>query len=417
MLSLAKFNKAPVKTVVLGTGWSAFSLVRSLKSPITVVSPRNHFVFTPLLCSTTVGTLEFRAITEPIRRLRNVEYFEGGCTEISMDEKKVLYNDLHGKSHQIQYDRLILAYGNVSNTFNIPGAKENALFLREIHHARKIRKKIIECLEDASHPEVSEQERKRLLHFCIVGAGATGVEFGGELYDFLKSDVLKSYPQLVPYMHISIFDVGNRVLNTFDKSLSNYAESKFKRDGINLRMSTRIIKVHPTAIELLTGEMVPYGLLVWSTGLTEHPLTSKLQVDKNKGRIVVDAFCRVLRDGRPFGNVYAIGDCAIGSSQSNQLPQTAQVAAQEGLYLAKEFNSEKEVQPFKYRHFMSMAYIGSWKSVIDKPGVGYLHGTLAWLLWRSAYFTQTVSLRNKILIPVYWFTSWLFGRDISRIKE
>lgn len=30
------------------------------KYDVTVISPRNHFLFTPLLPSTTVGTLEFR---------------------------------------------------------------------------------------------------------------------------------------------------------------------------------------------------------------------------------------------------------------------------------------------------------------------------------------------------------------------
>ena len=30
-------------------------------------------------------------------------------------------------------------------------------------------------------------------------------------------------------------------------------------------------------------------------------------------------------------------------------------------------------------------------------------GRVAWLLWRSAYFTRTLSVRNKILVPFYWF--------------
>lgn len=34
---------------------------------VKVVSPSNHFLFTPLLPSTAVGTLEFRAIQEPVR--------------------------------------------------------------------------------------------------------------------------------------------------------------------------------------------------------------------------------------------------------------------------------------------------------------------------------------------------------------
>ena len=32
------------------------------KFDVTVISPRNHFVFTPLLPSTAVGTIEFRCV-------------------------------------------------------------------------------------------------------------------------------------------------------------------------------------------------------------------------------------------------------------------------------------------------------------------------------------------------------------------
>jgi len=34
-----------------------------LPHKVTVISTRNHFLFTPLLPSTTVGTLEFRSVT------------------------------------------------------------------------------------------------------------------------------------------------------------------------------------------------------------------------------------------------------------------------------------------------------------------------------------------------------------------
>ena len=51
------------KLIILGTGWSSFSVLKKVDKKVydvIVVSPRNHFLFTPLLCSTTVGTLEFR---------------------------------------------------------------------------------------------------------------------------------------------------------------------------------------------------------------------------------------------------------------------------------------------------------------------------------------------------------------------
>jgi hypothetical protein len=33
----------------------------------------------------------------------------------------------------------------------------------------------------------------------------------------------------------------------------------------------------------------------------------------------------------------------------------------------------------------------------------YGNRRLAWLVWRGAYLTQTVSWRNKLLIPIYWY--------------
>ena len=51
------------KLVILGTGWASYAVLKNIDKKlydVVVVSPRNHFLFTPLLCSTTVGTLEFR---------------------------------------------------------------------------------------------------------------------------------------------------------------------------------------------------------------------------------------------------------------------------------------------------------------------------------------------------------------------
>lgn len=57
------------RVVVLGSGWGGFNLAKSASKnvPLTVISPANHFIFTPLLPSSAVGTLEFRCIQEPVR--------------------------------------------------------------------------------------------------------------------------------------------------------------------------------------------------------------------------------------------------------------------------------------------------------------------------------------------------------------
>lgn len=58
------------RLVILGTGWGSYSVLKKVDKKlydVIVISPRNHFLFTPLLASTTVGTLEFRSIIEPVR--------------------------------------------------------------------------------------------------------------------------------------------------------------------------------------------------------------------------------------------------------------------------------------------------------------------------------------------------------------
>ena len=74
------------------------------------------------------------------------------------------------------------------NTFNTPGVeygKNNVYFLKDLEHARGIRNKILENFERAAYPDCSEEERKRLLSFVIVGGGPVCIEFCGELWDFL----------------------------------------------------------------------------------------------------------------------------------------------------------------------------------------------------------------------------------------
>ncbi|AQK99601.1 Internal alternative NAD(P)H-ubiquinone oxidoreductase A1 mitochondrial [Zea mays] len=67
----AKGEKARV--VVLGTGWAGSRLMKDLDTQgydVVCVAPRNHMVFTPLLASTCVGTLEFRSVAEPVARIQ-----------------------------------------------------------------------------------------------------------------------------------------------------------------------------------------------------------------------------------------------------------------------------------------------------------------------------------------------------------
>ena len=70
------FNSKPKENIaVLGTGWGAAAFLKSIdtdKYDVTVISPRNYFVFTPMLAGASVGSVDFKSITEPIREVRDL---------------------------------------------------------------------------------------------------------------------------------------------------------------------------------------------------------------------------------------------------------------------------------------------------------------------------------------------------------
>ncbi len=86
-----------------------------------MISPANHFLFTPLLPSTAVGTLEFRAIQEPVRTIEGLDkYYQAKATNIDLDGGKVTCEDSYSRSvFEVPYDYLCVAGGMKSNTFHV----------------------------------------------------------------------------------------------------------------------------------------------------------------------------------------------------------------------------------------------------------------------------------------------------------
>lgn len=101
-------------------------------------------------------------------------------------------------------------------------------------------------------------------------------------------------------------------------------------------------------------------------------------------------------------DVFAFGDNAM--IRDAALPATAQTAAQQAIWLAKRFNKgDLEQQTFSFKNLGIMTYLGNAKGLVQTEGVmGDISGRAAWLIWRGAYLTMSVSWRNKILIPTYW---------------
>lgn len=79
--------------------------------------------------------------------------------------------------------------------------------------ALRIRQSVIDYFERAGLPSLSEEEKKRILHFVVVGGGPTGVEFAAELHDFVTEDLAKLYPTVKDYAKITLLEAGDHILN------------------------------------------------------------------------------------------------------------------------------------------------------------------------------------------------------------
>ena len=402
--------------VVLGTGFAAFSLARSLRSRharLTIISPRNHFLFTPLLPSTTVGTIEFRSIIEPVRKAcPHAEYLHASCIGILPKRKTIrCVGALDDVPFDLYYDVLVIAVGAINSTYGVPGVERHAMFLRELMDARQIRQRIIERLEQAGRPGMKEEEKQKLLHFVVVGGGPTGVEFAAEMHDFIKEDLEEYYRDLIPYIRITLLEAGAQILNTFDAALGAYTLRQFSRQGIEVRTKSPVVRVEKDRVVLRDGTRITFGVLVWSTGIAPAPLVRKLSLAKDKAnRLVTDVYLRVKGEA----DIYAAGDCMV--TESGAYPATAQVAQQEGKYLAgalRRVLSGRQAKPFRYRNLGMLAYVGAGRALADLATVKG-RGFAAWLFWRSVYITRLVSVKNKVLVVFDWFKAFLFGRDISK---
>ncbi|PPD84176.1 hypothetical protein GOBAR_DD18887 [Gossypium barbadense] len=355
------------RVVVLGTGWAACRFLNRLDTKaydVVCISPRNHMVFTPLLASTCVGTLEFRSVSEPVSRIQsalatspNSYFYLASCIGVDANKHEVYCETMSngGLPHEpyqfkVAYDKLVIAAGAEPLTFGIKGVKENAYFLREVNHAQEIRKKLLLNLMLSENPGISEEEKSRLLHCVIIGGGPTGVEF-------------------------SVWSTGVGP-SQFIKSL-NLPKSPGGRIGID-----EWLRVPSVEDIFALGDCAGF---LEQTGKPVLPALA--QVAERQGKYLVEVFNRMAKEDG--GKAFSAKDMSLGD-------------------------------PFVYKHLGSMASVGRYKALVDlrqsKDAQGIsLAGFISWLIWRSAYLTRVVSWRNRFYVAVNWATTLVFGRDDSRI--
>jgi len=519
--------------VVLGTGWASHAFVKLASTydlRIVVVSPVNHFVFTPMLASAAVGTVEYRSMTEPIRCTNPYidNFVEGRAIGVDVQNKKVqvqltslstvtgafkgvasnapcrldpepvltsvVYDDDGsvrrdkrmgaGDVIELNYDHLLVTVGTASRSSIVPGAKEHCFNLKTSQDSKRLRTAIGEALEFAARPDVQEfyypdensrmrarEERRRRLRIAVVGGGPTGVELSGELCDFF-AQVCRfpdgAYQRLREDVEVILVHGGSELLPSMDRELRGRALKALEDQGVRVCLNTRLKEVGQDYVVI--GEKgsdevrtIPLAITIWAAGNAPVPFVRELLSQLppcaagSGGRINVDRWCRPpMHSADTFGSVLVMGDVACFEAQSkyeespSALPQTAQVAGQQGSFVARMLNRGYDMQTtpptlpelsadqafsvlrlwlvfrgldeapgFNFLSLGLLAYVGQEEAlnqvmVGDVPLFNY-SGKIAFVLWRSVYLAKQASSRNQALIAFDWLRTEAFGRDITRL--
>lgn len=407
------------RVVIVGGGIAGLQLARSLcRTPfqVVLVDKNNYNQFPPLIYQVASAGLEPSSISFPFRRLfqgRTNFYFRMGEVQAVNPEEQSLQTSFG----TLYYDYLVLAAGATTNFFGNADIERNALPMKTVAEAMRLRNTILQNLERAE-TEDNEEARQRLMNVVIVGGGPSGVEIAGALAEMKRTIVPRDYPDLdASRMHICLLDSGDRLLKGMDAGLSARAERDLTELGIKVMKGCRVVDCNDCGVVLQGGDTLEAGLTVWVSGVRASAIGGLPTASiGHAGRILTDRYCRV--KGVP--NVYAVGDQSlVEGDEAYPLghPQLAQVAMQQAATVAHNLSRRLEgraEQPFSYRNLGAMATIGRKKAVAE-IGRFRFGGFPAWLLWLVVHLRSILGVRNKTVVFLNWVWNYLNYKQSLRL--
>ena len=311
------------KIIIVGFGWASIGFIQHIdtsKYDVILISKNDHFLYTPLLAQNVNNDRELTIRADSMNQ--SLTFIQDNVNEVDFDNNQVNKNSYH---------YLVLSHGAEVNTFNIPGVQENTYYLKTLEDITNIKNKIHKLPKDSI--------------IAIIGCGLAGTELIGSLNDMKKFNILA-------------IDALDRPLITFDKTLSQKVIETWERENIKMYFKSFVQKINPTSLEIKDKEPLSFDMAIWCGGIKMSGLSEKinhqLKLNNNRG-IPVNKYLNVEKKS----NVFAIGDCAYSGN-----PPTAQVAYQQGVYLANQFNNDfKNKEKFVFNDKGQIGYIGNGKSV------------------------------------------------------
>ena len=408
------------KIVIIGGGFGGIYtckyLLKKLKNrrdvEINLINKNNYFVFTPMLHEVATGGLNMHSSIEPIReilRAKNFKFIRDEVKEVDLKKKLVYFG-----SKTIAYDFLVIAIGAKSNFFNTPGVEKYALTLKSLDDAAKIRKKIIQTLEESVN--VTDKNKiKELLTFVIVGAGPTGVELVAEIEEFIDQNLKYNYSINKEYINILIVQKGSNILPKLDDYCIKLTQKRLESKGIKILLNSNVTKVEEDYILINDKNKIYTKNIIWTAGITPNIIKTTPKLIDEKNYIHVNEYLQI----ENFEQEFSLGDCALffDKEKKEYAPALAQVAVKQAKIVANNIIAKmysKPLKEFKLELKGFLLSVGQGFGVANLFG-RHFTGLFAWFLWRTIYLNKVIGIKNKIRVGIDWALNLLFRRDTNEI--
>ena len=411
--------------VIVGGGFGGMNaalaldsrLKRGLKAEVILISRSNFFLFTPLLVEVAAALVESRHVVNPIRRmLDRVRIIQGTVHTLDPMRRTVNFVDQNGRSRLLSYEHCVLAPGGVAEFFGIQGLAENALTLKTLGDAIRIRNRIIDQLERAVL--LSREERQALLSFVVAGGGLNGIEVAGELHDFVLK-ALEDYPSIDRReIRMVLIEMLDRLAQEVSPELGAYAQRNLESRGIEVWLRARVTAYESGRVRVHDNREINTEALIWTAGMKPSPLIHRIPIRRTEGRderLPVNDYLQV----RGYDTLWAIGDCAlVPDAGGGYQPPTAQHAVRQGKHLAHNLVASlmgRKLEPFRYHGIGMLATLGRHRGMGRVLGVR-LTGFLAWFAWRTYYLFALPRWERRFRVAFDWTLDLLFPPDIVELK-
>lgn len=372
----AQSTLSPPQVWIVGGGFGGlytalylYRRCRQARQPcqITLVEPRDRFLFTPLLYELLTDELQPWEIAPSYATLLRgtaIRHWQTAVTAVDLTAQQLTV----ATQEIVSYDYLVMALGSRDRPLPIPGWAEYALSFRTLTDVERLNARLAELETQGTQP----------IGIAIVGGGPSGVELACTLAD-----------RLGHRGQVHLMERGGRILKSFSESVRRVAMRSLAQRRVTLWLNTEVMEIEPGTLHMRRStDLVTLRTHVvigvagaqpqkWPGSQAPVPLTPN-GVPLNRPTLQLSQ----------YPEVFVVGDQAtLPWHRDRPAPQTAQAAYQAAAAVAHNLLAAMQRRspcPFRYTHLGDMMTLGYQDALVAAAGL-VIQGKWADLVRKVAY--------------------------------